>query len=378
MRRVTRTLLLAAAVVGAVAVAAVVWAYWTQSGTGAGAASVGALSAPGKPTATVAGSTVTLNWTAGSVSGGGTVKYHVERRSDPGSIWTDVCGSTHAAPITGLSCAEATGPGQWVYRITARYNSWSTTGPESDPVTGRAVHAPTSVTLANGLGQGNAYINATNMSSVSIDVGLDSGSLATDTVTLTVYDAGSAHTLTPPTAAGTSGAGTVHFTGLNLSSFTDGTITMSATATDVFANPSTATSNTVTKDSVASTVATVGVSAAVTFGTNPIFVNNETLNLTDLALDAGGSGVRSVAYSYCAGSTGTCTSGTPWTSIGLSATAANYPVAWNTPLPADGPYRIVAVATDNAGNTSASSTPVAVTVDQTAPSVPAPIVNGFS
>lgn len=207
------------------------------------------------------------------------------------------------------------------------------------------------------------------MSSVTIDVGFDSTSLATDT-TLTVHDAGSAHTLAL-TAAGTTGAGTAHFTALNPSSLNDGTITMSATVTDG-TSTSVAASNTAPKVWIVPTGDAVGVIAGVTFETNPMFVNDEPVYLTDAATDTGGSGVQSVAYSYCAGSTGDCTSGTP---IGTSTTAASYSVPW-TPLPADNPYRIVAVATDNAGNTSGSSTPVAVTVDSTAPSVSRPIVNG--
>ena len=44
------------------------------------------------------------------------------------------------------------------------------------------------------------------------------------------------------------------------------------------------------------------------------------------------------------------------TLIGSSTNSGtSYSVTWNTPLPADGQYQIVATATDNAGNTSAAS-----------------------
>ena len=89
------------------------------------------------------------------------------------------------------------------------------------------------------------------------------------------------------------------------------------------------------------------------------------------------SGMQSVAYFFCPGSAGACTSATPWTPIGTSTTATgNWPMTWATPLPADGPYRIVAVGTDNAGNVSGSSTATLVTVDKTPPTVSRPIVNG--
>ncbi|MCW3016576.1 MAG: Fibronectin type domain protein [Solirubrobacterales bacterium] len=117
------------AVVGAVA-------FWTTSGSGSANASIGTLSAPGTPSVPRTGATVNLSWSAATVTGGGTVKYHVERRDDPGSTWTDVCGSTDAAPITATNCDDTPGTGTFAYRVTSRYASWHTTGPESNLVAG--------------------------------------------------------------------------------------------------------------------------------------------------------------------------------------------------------------------------------------------------
>jgi hypothetical protein len=121
-----------------------------------------------------------------------------------------------------------------------------------------------------------------------------------------------------------------------------------------------------------------GATAAVTFGTNPLFVKNEVVTLTEAATDAH-SGVSSVSYYYCAGASGSCTSAN-WTLIGSSTTSAgNFAVITAAPLaPLDGPYRIVAVAADNAGNGSGSSAATLVTVDTTPPTVSRPIVNGHS
>ncbi|QNE17994.1 hypothetical protein F1D05_09000 [Kribbella qitaiheensis] len=82
--------------------------------------------------------------------------------------------------------------------------------------------------------------------------------------------------------------------------------------------------------------------------------------LTDAASD-GGAGVKTVAYYYCTGYTGACTSAS-WTSIGSSTTAAgNYPVTWNA-QPANGAYRLVVVGTDNVTNVSQPSQSIPVTV----------------
>ena len=98
-----------------------------------------------------------------------------------------------------------------------------------------------------------------------------------------------------------------------------------------------------------------------------VLVSNSQNTLTDTASDAG-SGVKSVAYFYCSGLSGSCTLSTPWHAIGSPATSSPYSVAW-TGQPADGNYRVVAVGTDNVLNVSGSSASVPVTIDNAAPSV---------
>jgi hypothetical protein len=128
------------------------FAYWTTTGTGSASASAGTLTAPGKPSVPVTAGTVNLSWSAATVSGGGTVKYHVERRNNPGSTWTDVCGSTDAAPITATSCSNTPGNGTFVYRVTSRYASWHTVGAESDPVLVNGDTTPPYVVSINRVG----------------------------------------------------------------------------------------------------------------------------------------------------------------------------------------------------------------------------------
>ncbi len=102
------------------------------------------------------------------------------------------------------------------------------------------------------------------------------------------------------------------------------------------------------------------------------------MSLTDSAADGTGSGVQSVAYSYCTDNgAGGCAGSS--TSIGSSNTAAgSYSVTWSSPLPADGTYRITAVATDNLGTAGATSSAKLIAVDKTPPAVSRPTVNGNS
>ncbi len=97
-------------------------------------------------------------------------------------------------------------------------------------------------------------------------------------------------------------------------------------------------------------------------------------NATDPGYPSTGSGVASVAYYYCSnpnwsGSTTCTSSSSSWTAVNSPSTNSSktspYQVNWTT-QPSDGDYEVVAVGTDNVGN-SATSNPVYVTVDNTAP-----------
>jgi uncharacterized protein YhfF len=84
--------------------------------------------------------------------------------------------------------------------------------------------------------------------------------------------------------------------------------------------------------------------------------------LTATASD-GGSGIASVSYYYCAG-----TSCTPTNLIGTSTTGPSYSITWSA-MPVDGPYQLLARATDVAGN-STDSGKRNVTIDNTPPAAP--------
>src|SRR5262249_2859416 len=126
-------------------------------------------------------------------------------------------------------------------------------GSSSDS-SGSVPDAPTSITLANGGGGGNQYVNSGNASAVNIDVTLPSTSLPTDTITLKVSGNGAGvQTFILPGSPG----GTLHFTGssgsgINVSGFSDGinALTFSVTASNA-SGISGAPAIQVTKDTVA-------------------------------------------------------------------------------------------------------------------------------
>jgi hypothetical protein len=107
---------------------------------------------------------------------------------------------------------------------------------------------PSAISLANGGGAGGGYVNAANAGNISVSVTLPAGSLASDTVQVTVSNGGNSVT---KTRAGSAGAGTVTASGFNLSGLADGTLTITAISTDLAGNVSTTRSVTVTKDTVA-------------------------------------------------------------------------------------------------------------------------------
>jgi Big-like domain-containing protein len=97
---------------------------------------------------------------------------------------------------------------------------------------------------------------------------------------------------------------------------------------------------------------------SATLGALPAVIKNSQ-TLTGSGSDAL-SGLGSVAYYYCAGS-----SCTPSTLIGTSSTAPSYTVAWSS-QPADGTYQVLARAIDLAGNTL-NSVKQTITIDNTPP-----------
>jgi hypothetical protein len=114
---------------------------------------------------------------------------------------------------------------------------------------------------------------------------------------------------------------------------------MTVKATDAAANQSiSSTSLTITVDTISPTVTMNALPATIGSGT-----------ILSAAPADGGSGVSSVAYFSCLGSS--CTPATP---IGTSSPGDDWPLSW-TSQPADGTYQLLARALDVAGNSADSA-----------------------
>lgn len=191
----------------------------------------------------------------------------------------------------------------------------------------------TSITLANGGGNGGAYVNSANSSSVSVTVALPAGSLTSDVVKLTVTNGA---TVTS-THAGSAGAGNITFSGLNLAGLGDGTLTMSVISTDLAGNVSTARTATFTKD-------TVAPGAPVANYTD----NNNTADVVSGTAEANAS----ITVTKTAPAP---TTGYPTTANGAGSYTVNVATVNGKPNPAI-TVTYTVTATDAAGNTSSTTT----------------------
>lgn len=108
--------------------------------------------------------------------------------------------------------------------------------------------AAASVTLANGGGQGSAFVNAANRSTISVAVGLRQPASAGDTVNVTASAGGAGVTRATTVDAGATMA---IVGGFDLSSLPDGAITLTATIADAAGNTSPASTGQATKDTAA-------------------------------------------------------------------------------------------------------------------------------
>jgi Bacterial Ig domain len=273
-----------------------------------------------------------LSWTA-STTTTNLAGYDVYRSN--GGAYTKL----NSAPLTGTSYSDTTTVDGTTY--TYKLNAVSSGSPlltsvDSSTVTATAdatpPGAPTTVSLANGGGAGNAYVNGGNASSISVSISLAANSVTTDTVKLTVSNGGNSVTATH---AGTNGAGTITIGGVNVSGLGDGTLTISASSTDVAGNVGNATSITVTKDTVAP-----GVPSA-----NYTDNNNSTADVVF------GSAEANASITVTKSSGGTYST----TANGAGAYSANVAA---TPGKPNSPQALTytVTATDAAGNTSAATT----------------------
>jgi len=349
----------------------VAWAYWSSQGAGTATASAATFNPPTNVTAssTPGSGSVAVGWSAASLSTGGAPSgYYVTRIGNAGSA--PACASGPGTLLTSTLCTDTqVADGSYSYQVTAVYHSWTAVSDPSGSVS--VTNTRPSVTVEQAGVQGDPArglpisFTATFSEAVADFTGsaVTIGGTAPGTPSVTVTGGGTSYTIA---VSGLTGSGTV-------------TAAIAANAVHNAGGAgntaSTSTDNTVSYDPLPPTVAAPAISAAVTFGSNPVFVSNEPVSFTSTAADAD-SGINSVSYYLCAVSAGNCGSGTG-TLLGSSSTATGgYPVT-SSALTASGAYQVVAVARDNAGNSSISAATL-LTVDTTPPTVSRPTVNGHS
>ena len=107
------------------------WGYLTSTGTGAAYAGIGALGAPAITSASSGAASVTLQWSAVTAPGSGSVEYYVTRDG------SDAAGNcrTKGSPGPAVTCTDTgVGIGRHTYEVIAVWRSW-TAGGEPQAVT---------------------------------------------------------------------------------------------------------------------------------------------------------------------------------------------------------------------------------------------------
>lgn len=196
---------------------------------------------------------------------GATLTWHLDSQS--GTSLTGSPTLPAGGAISVVIPAGTTSGTHHVYVVSGAFVSFAdvTYTPPTGP------DAPTSVTLVGG-GVGNAYINSSNTTGVTVNVVVPATSKATDTVHLTLGDG--VHTVTTATKPGIANGGTVSFSTGSLTTINDGPVTLTAWVTNA-TGTSANTVATYTKDTVAPTA----VSAANSDGDGKM-ENGDTLSMT--------------------------------------------------------------------------------------------------
>ena len=291
--------------------------------------------APGAPTgAQKPAGRIDLSWGA-STTTTNLAGYDVYRASG-GGAYTKLTATPQLA-LTYSDTATVDGTA-YTYKINAVSSGTPVLSSlDSTTVTVTADATPpgqaTSITLTNGGGNGGVYVNSGNSSSISVAVALPAGSLTTDVVQLTATLGGTVTT----THAGSAGAGTVNFNGINVSGLGDGGLTLSVISTDLAGNVSSVRTVTVTKDTTAPGAPT----AAYTD-------NNNTADVVSGTAEANAS--ISVTKTAPAPTAGYST-----TADGAGAYSVSVAIQNGKPnTPINVTYTVT--ATDAAGNTSSATT----------------------
>ena len=324
-----------------------------------------------------------VSTTAGDVP---ITSYTLNRYAYPGGTETKNVGSCSAPSGGMVTCTDTPGNGQWQYTDTPKMGTnWvgkeSAESPsvivDTTPPT-VTVGYPTSGTTygTNWQGSITGMASASNGATVSsVNVAIENTTPGSDKWWNGSSFGSSSQVFEPVTTfTAPNWSYTLAASG-NLVSGDSYSIT--AQATDSVGNVGTSSpATTFTYNTTAPSPSAPVPSATTHYGTNPYWVNAETVGLTDTVTYIGAGTVSSVSYYFCSTSSCTASNGT---FIGTSTTGSSWSVNWTitTNVPTnDAIYYVVAVATDSLSNVGTSST-TEIGVDRTPPNVPAPTVNGF-
>jgi hypothetical protein len=271
-----------------------------------------------------------------------------------GTTTTPACtisGATGNCTVTGVTAGATTS-----YDVYSTLASWISS---ADTIVSALTPpaAPSGVTLVGG-GTGGTYVDAANESSVEIDVTLPATSTTSDTVHLTISDGTT--TITPTVKAGTSGAGTVAFTAINLSSLLDSHLTITAWSTNTAGSSTTVTASPV-KDTVSpAPTLTTPANGSYTSTTTPTISGTAGTQIADAGHSADATSVTVTIY---AGGTAT---GTALQTLPGTVTSGAWSVT-PTALTGSAQYTAQVSQSDAAGNAGTATT--TFVIDNAAPTV---------
>ncbi len=267
----------------------------------------------------------------GTGEAGATISLVVTDGTNSTSAKTTIVGEGGTWTITGIDLSSLT-DGTITYTATAS-DAAGNTATSSLTATKATVTIATVTSPINASNAGNITVSGTGQAGATIALVISDGTHSTNTFIQTV-----------------SAGGTWSVTAIDLTSLNDGTLTLTATASDAQDNTA-QTTKTVTKDTVAPAVAVSSVTSPV----NSSNAANTSANGTG-EVGATISVVASDGTHTSAAATGTVGSDGTWTVTGINVSTLT-----------DGTITYTATATDTAGN-SASATKTS-TKDTVAPAV---------
>lgn len=363
MRRLVAAVVAACLVVAAAGIARGYWSAGSQAG-GSGAAAAAAVNQGATPSASAAGSTVTVSWAATTLSNGAAVDGFVIKRYDAGTLAPQAILSACTGTISGTSCTEnSVGAGDWVYTVTPVFaTNWR--GAESamsSPVTvaaGDTTAPVNSITLSDVSGGAHksgdtvyyrgAAAGSYTLTNAVTDAG--SGPASSTTATLTGTATGWSH---PPSTVTTPSGGPYVSAPFSWTAGTTSSPGEAVTGRDVAGNAAT------------TTLAFVDDSTAPGSGTltyNNGYTPGRSVTLTFAAGTDSGSGAATGRLQRASATLtgGTCGSFTGFANVGPLNPASPYS---DTNVTNSACYRYQYVVTDNVGNAGVTTSANVAKVD---------------